>query len=92
MDFPIFADSFVVVEWRDPGGPAEAAPRLIAPLHVHYHDDEAWYVLDGVLVPRGTPHTYWNPGPDHDGNIYKLIEDIHALSERTPETLQAVFR
>jgi mannose-6-phosphate isomerase-like protein (cupin superfamily) len=117
MDSPIIADSFVVAEWRDPGKPPDGAPRLIAPLHVHYHDDEAWYVLEGVLcvqagdrvieagaggsvlVPRGTPHTYWNPGPGPlryllimTRNIYQLIEEIHALAERTPETLQTVFR
>ena len=69
---------FVVAEWRDPGGPPEP-PRLIAPLHRHSNDDEAWYVIEGVLrvqngdeivelqtgsglvVTRGTPHTYWNP-------------------------------
>jgi len=73
-------DNFVMAEWRDPGGPP-GPPRLIAPLHVHHRDDEAWYVLEGTLrvkvgkdeiealagsavfVPRGTPHTYWNPGP-----------------------------
>jgi mannose-6-phosphate isomerase-like protein (cupin superfamily) len=36
--------SFVVAEWVDPGG-----PQVIAPLHVHYADDEAWYVLEGTL-------------------------------------------
>ena len=107
--------SFVVAEWRDGGGPP-GPPRLIAPLHVHYHDDEAWYVLEGticvrsgeqilgacagagVMVPRGTPHTYWNPGPGPlryllimTGNIYGLIQDIHALAERTPAALRAVF-
>ena len=117
MDAPIVADSFVVAEWSDPGGPPDTAPRLIAPLHLHRADDEAWYVLEvvlcvragdrvieaaaggSVLVPRGTPHTYWNPGPGRlryllvmTRNIYELIRDIHALPERTPETLGAVFR
>ncbi|HYL64025.1 MAG TPA: cupin domain-containing protein [Candidatus Methylomirabilis sp.] len=53
----------------------------------------------GVLVPRGTPHTYWNPGPGQaryllimTANIFQLIQDIHALKERTPDALQAVFR
>src|SRR6266481_9320131 len=73
-------DAFVIAEWRDAGGPP-GPPRLIAPLHVHHRDDEAWYVLEGALVvqvgndqvearagaavfvPRGTLHTYWNPGP-----------------------------
>ena len=53
----------------------------------------------GVVVPRGTPHTYWNPGTGlarylliMTPNVFQLIQDIHALKERTPETLQAVFR
>ncbi len=116
MDAPIVSGSFVIVEWSDPGGPV-GPPRLIAPFHVHHHDDEAWYVLEGVLcvrsgdqvieagpggsvlVPRGTPHTYWNPGPGAlryllimTPNIHQLIEDIHALAERTPEIVQAVFQ
>jgi mannose-6-phosphate isomerase-like protein (cupin superfamily) len=39
---------FVIAEWRD-AGDASGAPRLIAPRHVHHSDDEAWYVLEGVL-------------------------------------------
>jgi len=105
--------NFVIAEWRDLGGP----PRLIAPPHVHHSDDEAWYVLEGVLrvrvgdeeveakagagvfVPRGTIHTYWNPGPGPlryllimTGRIHQLIQDIHAMESRTHEKLQAVFR
>ena len=110
------SDNFVIAEWRDAGGPAEPR-RLIAPPHVHHSDDEAWYVLEGVLrvqmgekevevragagvmVPRGTPHTYWNPGPGPTryllimtANIFQLIQDIHAMKERTPAALQAVFQ
>jgi mannose-6-phosphate isomerase-like protein (cupin superfamily) len=51
-----------------------------------------------VLVPRGTPHTYWNPGPGlaryllvMTSNIYSLIQDIHAMTERSPAALRAVF-
>jgi mannose-6-phosphate isomerase-like protein (cupin superfamily) len=51
-----------------------------------------------VFVPRGTVHTYWNPGPGAvryllvmSGNIYSLIEDIHAMTERSPVALRAVF-
>jgi uncharacterized cupin superfamily protein len=108
-------DAFVVAEWRDPGGPA-GPPRLIAPRHLHYRDDEAWYVLEGTLrvqmggdeveagagaavfVPRGMPHTYWNPGPNPvryllvmTANIYSLIQAIHSMPERTPGALRAVF-
>ena len=51
-----------------------------------------------VFVPRGTPHTYWNPGPGlvryllvMTSNIYSLIQEIHAMTERSPEALRAVF-
>jgi mannose-6-phosphate isomerase-like protein (cupin superfamily) len=107
--------SIVMVEWTDPGGGFDP-PRYIAPLHLHRDDDEAWYVLSGVLlvrvgdrdvevpagggvlVPRGTPHTYWNPS--HGATRYLLvmtpriaglIEAIHALSSRDEETLSATF-
>jgi mannose-6-phosphate isomerase-like protein (cupin superfamily) len=108
--------NFVIAEWRDPGGPPEPR-RLIAPPHVHHKDDEAWYVLEGVLrvqvgesevelragsgvlVPRGTPHTFWNPSAaptryllTMTGNIFQMIQEIHALKERTPAILQELFR
>jgi mannose-6-phosphate isomerase-like protein (cupin superfamily) len=107
---------FVIAEWRDPGGVFEK-PRLIAPIHIHHNDDEAWYVLEGVLrvrrgdeeieahagagvlVRRGTPHTYWNPGPGPlryllvmTANIYRLIQEIHAMPERSVPALETVFR
>jgi mannose-6-phosphate isomerase-like protein (cupin superfamily) len=109
------ANNFVVAEWKDAGGPP-GPPRWIAPLHLHRSDDEAWYVLEGmlcvrkgdevveartgsaVLVPRGTPHTYWNPGPGllryllvMTPNVYSLIQDIHGLAERSPASLRTVF-
>ena len=108
-------DDFVVAEWRDPGGPP-GPPRYIAPLHLHHHDDEAWYVVAGVLrvqrgeeiveasagsgvfVPKGMKHTYWNPSPEParyllimTANIYALIREIHAMKERTPDALRALF-
>ncbi len=108
-------DSFAIAEWRDNGGPP-GPPRLIAPLHKHNNDNEAWYVLEGrlcvqkgdevvevpadagVLVPRGTAHTYWNPGPDAaryllimTPTILGLIEAIHGLQNRNAATLKAVF-
>ena len=109
------ANNFVIAEWRDAGGPP-GPPRYIAPPHLHHADDEAWYVLEGVLrvrvgdreiearagasvlVPRGTVHAYWNPGPAPvryllimTANIYSLIQAIHAMPERTPAALAAVF-
>ncbi len=51
-----------------------------------------------VFVPRGTPHTYWNPGPEPvryllvmTANIYRLIQEIHGMKERTPGALREVF-
>jgi mannose-6-phosphate isomerase-like protein (cupin superfamily) len=107
--------SFVVAEWRDGGGAVDP-PRLIAPLHLHRSDDEAWYVLEGVLcvrrgdevvevragcgvlVPRGTPHTYWNATPEParyllvmTPRIFQLIEGIHALKDRSPAAMRGLF-
>ncbi len=52
----------------------------------------------GVFVPRGTAHTYWNPGPAPvryllimTSNILRLIQEIHTMQERTPSALAAVF-
>ena len=52
----------------------------------------------GVLVPRGTPHTYWNPGPERvryllvmTSRIYSLIQEIHATKERSPAMMRALF-
>ena len=51
-----------------------------------------------VFVPRGTEHTYWNPGPGlvryllvMTSNVYALIQDIHAMADRSPAALAAVF-
>jgi mannose-6-phosphate isomerase-like protein (cupin superfamily) len=40
------SSDFVIVEWTDPG---TSGYEWIAPLHVHHGDDEAWYVLEGML-------------------------------------------
>jgi len=37
-----------LVEWVDPGSTAEEI-QLIAPVHVHWDDDETWYVVGGRL-------------------------------------------
>ena len=51
-----------------------------------------------VLVARGTPHTYWNSGPERvryllvmTSRIYRLIQEIHVTKERTPEIMRALF-
>ena len=52
-----------------------------------------------VLVPRGTPHTYWNPDPAPlryllvmTPRIHQLIQAIHATVDRSPEAMRALFR
>lgn len=112
------AGAIVLAEWRDDGAAAGSeGPRLIAPLHVHHSDEEAWYVLGGrlcvqvdtqevvvpagaaVVVPRGTAHTYWNPDPTPvryllvmTPRIQRLIAALHALDERSPAALRAIFQ
>jgi hypothetical protein len=51
-----------------------------------------------VFAPRGTV-PYWNPGPAPvryllmmTANIYRLLQEIHAMQSRTPDTLRVVFR
>jgi mannose-6-phosphate isomerase-like protein (cupin superfamily) len=51
-------DSFVIVEWT-----AEVGDHWIAPLHVHEQDDEAWYVLEGIIGFRlGDENVEARPG------------------------------
>jgi len=51
-----------------------------------------------VFVPRGTAHTYWNPGPGPvryvlvmTSNTYALMQEIHAMKDRSSAALRAVF-
>ena len=51
-----------------------------------------------VFVPRGTAHTYWNPGPGPvryvlvmTSKTYALIQEIHAMKDRSSAALRAVF-
>ena len=52
----------------------------------------------GVLVPRGTPHTYWNPSSERvryllimTSRIHRLIQEIHATKERSPAIMRELF-
>ena len=52
-----------------------------------------------VLVPRGTPHTYWNPDPAPvryllimTPTIHQLIQAIHAAQDRSPDAVRSLFR
>ena len=51
-----------------------------------------------VFVPRGTPHTYWNPESGlvryllvMTSNTYSLIQDIHSMKDRSPSALGKLF-
>ncbi|PYP93741.1 MAG: cupin domain-containing protein [Candidatus Angelobacter sp. Gp1-AA117] len=51
-----------------------------------------------VFASHGTPHTYWNPGPGParyllvmTSNIYRLIQEIHATTDRSHEGMQRLF-
>jgi uncharacterized cupin superfamily protein len=51
-----------------------------------------------VNVPGGVVHTYWNPDPTPvkyllimTGNIHRLIGRIHALPDRSQESLDRLF-
>jgi mannose-6-phosphate isomerase-like protein (cupin superfamily) len=92
----IVSESFVIADWSDPG---THPGRPIAGLHLHRSDDEAWFVLEGVLgfqvgderrevaagesilVTRGTPHSYWNPGPAPARYLLVMTPRIHRLIE-----------
>jgi uncharacterized cupin superfamily protein len=52
-----------------------------------------------VLVPRGTPHTCWNPHPTPTRyvlimtpRIKALIDALHILPERNQQTLESTLR
>ena len=52
----------------------------------------------GVLVPHGTPHTYWNPSSERvryllimTPKIHRLIQEIHATKERSPAIMRELF-
>ena len=52
-----------------------------------------------VFVPRGTPHTYWNPDPTPTryllvmtANIYSMIQELHQLKERSTPAIQDLFK
>jgi mannose-6-phosphate isomerase-like protein (cupin superfamily) len=92
----IVSDSFVIVEWTDPG---THPGRPIAPLHLHRSDDEAWFVLSGrlgfrigdaerevaaggsILAARGTPHSYWNPAAEPARYLLVMTPRIRRLIE-----------
>jgi mannose-6-phosphate isomerase-like protein (cupin superfamily) len=107
-------NEFVIAEWQDSGGVVPPRPIAPLHLHrkddeAWYVLEGTLVVRAGekevraevgsaVLVPRGTPHTYWNAGPGRlryllvmTPNIHHLIQNLHNLPDRSPAALKAVF-
>ncbi len=77
----------------------EAWYVLDGTLTVRAGDEDVTISSGGAaLVPRGTPHTYWNPRPQPvryllvmTPRINALIEAIHAMTDRSEQALRATF-
>ena len=98
------SDSFVIADWTDPGthpgrpiaglhrqrSDDEAWFVLEGTLGFRVGDEEREVTAgDSLLVPRGTPHSYWNPDSEParyllvmTPRIHRLIESLHS-GERT---------
>ena len=57
------------------------------------------YAGSAVFGPRGVSHTFWNPGPGPTRYLIimtpdtlRLIEELHSLTDRDTDAVQAVFR
>jgi mannose-6-phosphate isomerase-like protein (cupin superfamily) len=107
----IVCDSFVVADWSDPGthpgrpiagmhvhhADDEAWIVLEGRLGFRVADEERTVSSgDSMLVPRGTPHSYWNPSSEParyllvmTPRIHHLIEALHS-GER--DDFEAIFR
>jgi uncharacterized cupin superfamily protein len=96
----IISDSFVIVDWTDsgeyPGRPIaamhlhrsddEAWIVLEGRLGFRVGDEDREIAAgESLLVPRGTPHSYWNPRAEParyllvmTPRIHRLIESLHS--------------
>ena len=110
----LVSSDFVIAEWQDDGSVPgrwiaplhlhrnddEAWYVLEGKLCVKMGEEEVEMAAgSGILVPRGTPHTYWNPSPERvrylllmTPRIYSLIQEIHVTKERTPAIMHALFQ
>src|SRR5712692_10542409 len=92
----IVSDSFVIADWSDPGthpgrpiaglhlhrSDDEAWIVLEGRLAFRVGDEERVLAAgDSLLVPRGTPHSYWNPGPEPAHYLLVMTPQIHRLIE-----------
>jgi len=89
----------LIAPWHVHHNDDEAWYVLEGTLRVHIGDKivEAG-AGSAVFVPRGTVHTYWNPDARPlryllvmTGKIYRLIQEIHATTDRSPAIVKAIF-
>jgi mannose-6-phosphate isomerase-like protein (cupin superfamily) len=90
---------FVIAEWSDAG---VSEWEWIAPIHVHHEDDEAWYVLEGMLRFRLGDETFEaGPGsavlapkgvPHAYGNARRgeLVRYVLVMTTRIYQLVQAL--
>jgi glyoxylate utilization-related uncharacterized protein len=77
----------------------EAIFVLEGTLHIQLGDEvKATPTGAGVFVPRGTPHTFWNPKQEPvrflvvmAPRIFLLIQELNILPERTPEAVAKAY-
>ena len=87
----IDADELVIEDWT-------GEPGLVAPLHVHHEDDEAWLVLQGVLVVQvGDEEVRAGPGdavgvPAGTPHAYSIAEPARYLIAMTPRIRELITR
>jgi mannose-6-phosphate isomerase-like protein (cupin superfamily) len=104
----------VLAEWTAEGSPdgapsyqaplhahpeAEAWYVLEGVLGVRVGDEDVELAAGGaVVVPGGTPHTFWNRHPEParyvlvmGARTYALVQAIHASDDRRSETMRRLF-
>jgi mannose-6-phosphate isomerase-like protein (cupin superfamily) len=92
----IVSESFVIADWSDPGthpGRPIAGPHvhraddeawivLEGRLGFRVGEEEREVLAgDSLLVPRGTPHSYWNPRAEPARYLLVMTPRIHHLIE-----------
>ena len=90
----IVSRSFVVADWTaEPSPPGQPIARLhvhheddecwsVNTGRLGFQVGEEERVVeagDSILVERGTPHSYWNPGPEPANYVLVMTPRIHAL-------------
>jgi mannose-6-phosphate isomerase-like protein (cupin superfamily) len=110
------AEHDFVIEENEAKATASGLPERVAPLHLHRTEDEAWYILkgilrfqygshefdagagSGVLLPHGTAHTFWNPGPERARYLLvmgpktaRLLEVLHGSNRPATPDLKQLF-